>query len=88
MGLPGGPGHVCGVSRTLPRPLPRALALGIALALATARAYRYASLALGSYDLPPAYVSRQGPPRNLAQLGEREWWRLRRSHARAFAQAP
>ena len=39
-----------------------------ALALATARAYRYASLPLGSYDLPPAYVSRQGPPRNLAQL--------------------
>ena len=41
-----------------------------ALALATARAYRYASLALGSIDLPPARVSRQGPPRNLAQLAE------------------
>ena len=64
----GGPGHVCGVTRTLPRPLPRALALGIALALATARAFMYASLPLGSIDLPPAYVSRQGPPRNLAQL--------------------
>ena len=39
-----------------------------ALALATARAFMYASLPLGSIDLPPAYVSRQGPPRNLAQL--------------------
>ena len=64
------PGHVCGVSRTLPRPLPRALALGLRARLATARAYRYASLALGSYVLPPARVSRQGPPRNLAQLAE------------------
>ena len=41
-----------------------------ALALATARAFMYASLTLGSYDLPPARVSRQGPPRNLAQLAE------------------
>ena len=63
------PGHVCGVSRTLPRPLsPHSRSAHLALALATPRAYRYASLPLGSYDLPPAYVSHQGPPRNLAQL--------------------
>ena len=59
-----------------------------ALALATARAFPYASLALGSFDLPPARVPRQGPPRKLAQPSRARVVEFAALVPRAFAQAP
>ena len=51
-----------------------------ALALATARAYRYASLALGSMDMPPAMsLAPRAPAKTRTTLARSGLWSLRRS---------
>ena len=85
----GGPGHVCGVSRTLPRPLPRARALGfcarlsdgsrILVRLAPARLHR---------PSPRARHASRPPRENSHNLKGASGGVCGALFARAFAQLP